>query len=76
MLNPGFEDLSKRSLLARFIKRYPEIQTMLDGGDTSSASSTSLSDDSLVVSQSSYDKKISDLDELTKEKNSSQFIGH
>ena len=33
MLNPGFEDLSKRSLLARFIKRYPEIQSMLDGGD-------------------------------------------
>jgi len=67
MLNPGFEDLSKRSLLARFIKRYPEIQSMLDGGD-SSASSSVISDDSLVVSQSSYDKKIADLDDLTKEK--------
>jgi transcription elongation GreA/GreB family factor len=67
MLNPGFEDLSKRSLLARFIKRYPEIQLMLDGGD-SSASSSTISDDSLVVSQASFDKKIADLDELTKEK--------
>ena len=68
MLNPGFEDLSKRSLLARFIKRYPEIQSMLDGGDSTSDSSTLVSDDSLVVSQSSYDKKIADLEELTKEK--------
>jgi transcription elongation GreA/GreB family factor len=68
LLNPGFEDLSKRSLLARFIKRYPEIQLMLDGGDSSAPSSTLVSDDSLVVSQSSYDKKIADLDELTKEK--------
>jgi transcription elongation GreA/GreB family factor len=68
LLNPGFEDLSKRSLLARFIKRYPEIQLMLDGGDSSAPSSTLASDDSLVVSQSSYDKKIADLDELTKEK--------
>jgi transcription elongation GreA/GreB family factor len=68
LLNPGFEDLSKRSLLARFIKRYPEIQSMLDGGDSSAPSSTLISDDSLVVSQFSYDKKIADLDELTKEK--------
>ena len=68
MLNPGFEDLSKRSLFARFIKRYPDIQSMLDGGNSTSDSSTFVSDDSLVVSQSSYYKKIADLEELTKEK--------
>ena len=70
LLNPGFEDLSKRSLLARFIKRYPEIQSMVDGEDDSpSSESTSVvTDDSLIVSQASYDRKIADLDELTKEK--------
>ncbi len=68
LLNPGFEDLSKRSLLARFIKRYPEIQDLLDGGSSSSSSSSVVTDDSLIVSKSSYDRKIEDLDELTKEK--------
>ena len=70
LLNPGFEDLSKRSLLARFIKRYPEIQSMVDGEGSSSSSdgAAPITDDSLVVSQSSYDKKLSDLDELAKEK--------
>ena len=70
LLNPGFEDLSKRSLLARFIKRYPEIQAILDG-DSNSASSDSSSqatDDSLIVSQKSYDRKMEDLELLNKEK--------
>ena len=62
ILNPGFEDLSKRSLLARFIKLYPEIQDILDGSaSTSSQSETVATDDSLIVSQSSYDKKMADL---------------
>jgi transcription elongation GreA/GreB family factor len=68
LLNPGFEDLSKRSLLARFIKKYPEIQSMVDGEGSSGPSSSLVSDDSLVVSQVSFDKKLADLDELTKEK--------
>jgi len=70
LLNPGFEDLSKRSLLARFIKMFPEIQSMVDGEDSSSSpdSAAPITDDSLVVSQSSYDQKLADLDELTKEK--------
>lgn len=69
ILNPGFEDLSKRSLLARFIKLYPEIQDILDDtGSSSSEVSTVATDDSLIVSQSSYDKKMADLDELNKEK--------
>jgi transcription elongation GreA/GreB family factor len=69
LLNPGFEDLSKRSLLARFIKRYPEIQDLLDGGSSSGSSrSASVTDDSLIVSQSSYDRRIESLDELTKVK--------
>lgn len=71
LLNPGFEDLSKRSLLARFIKRHPEIQNMIDGNGSrsdSSGSAVSVTDDSLIVSQVSYDQKMSDLDLLNKEK--------
>ena len=69
ILNPGFEDLSKRSLLARFIKLYPEIQDVIDGSGTASSQvETIMTDDSLIVSQSSYDQKMADLDELNKEK--------
>lgn len=69
ILNPGFEDLSKRSLLARFIKRFPEIQDLLDGGEKSNSSGKAMvTDDSLIVSQPSYDKKLADLDDLTKNK--------
>jgi len=70
LLNPGFEDLSKRSLLARFIKQYPEIQSMLDRDHASAGSSSDSSgtDDTLIVSQSSYDKKMSDLEILNKDK--------
>jgi len=71
LLNPGFEDLSKRSLLARFIKRYPEIQSLIGGGGSRSGSSDDsapVTDDSLIVSQVSYDQKMADLDLLNKEK--------
>ena len=69
ILNPGFEDLSKRSLLARFIKLHPEIQEIIDGGGGVSSSSESVAtDDSLIVSQTSYDKKMAELDELNKTK--------
>jgi transcription elongation GreA/GreB family factor len=70
ILNPGFEDLTKRSLLARFIKKFPKIQSMLDGEDTSSSSSSAgpSKDDTLIVSKESYDRKLADLDLITKEK--------
>ena len=69
ILNPGFEDLSKRSLLARFIKLHPEIQEIIDGGGGVSSSSESVAtDDSLIVSQTCYDKKMAELDELNKTK--------
>ena len=69
ILNPGFEDLSKRSLLARFIKMHPEIQEIIEGGGGSSSQSSAVAtDDSLIVSQSSYDRKVDDLDWLNKEK--------
>ena len=70
LLNPGFEDLTKRSLLARFIKKFPKIQSMIDGegaGDSSGGSSA-VTDDTLIVSKGSYDQKLADLDEITKVK--------
>ena len=70
LLNPGFEDLTKRSLLARFIKKFPKIQSMLDGEqstDSSSSASTGV-EETLIVSKDSYDRKLTDLDILTKEK--------
>ena len=70
LLNPGFEDLTKRSLLARFIKKFPKIQSMLDGERTgdSSGGSSAVTDDTLIVSKESYDRKLADLDEIIKVK--------
>ena len=68
MLNPGFEDLTKRSLLARFIKKFSSIQSLLDGESSSSSSASSPVEDTLIVSKESYDRKLADLDVLTKEK--------
>ena len=70
LLNPGFEDLTKRSLLARFIKKFPVIQSILDGdrAGSSSMSKSSVTDDTLIVSKGSYDRKLADLDLITKEK--------
>ncbi len=70
ILNPGFEDLTKRSLLARFIKKFPKIQSMLDGEqskDTSSSGGAAI-DETLIVSKESYDRKLADLETITKEK--------
>jgi transcription elongation factor GreA len=68
MLNPGFEDLTKRSLLARFIKKFSSIQSLLDGESSSSSSASAPVEDTLIVSKESYDRKLADLDVLTKEK--------
>jgi len=70
MLNPGFEDLTKRSLLARFIKKFSSIQSLLDGESRSSSSVSASApiEDTLIVSHKSYDRKLKDLDILTKEK--------
>ena len=60
LLNQGFEDLTKKSLLARFIKRFPSIQNLLS---TESTSSTEQSD-VLVVSQKSFDQAKLEYEEL------------
>jgi transcription elongation GreA/GreB family factor len=70
LLNPGFDDLSKRSLLARFIKLFPEVQELVDGsGESSSGSSTEVGvSDTLIVSKDSLDQRLTDLETITNEK--------
>ncbi len=58
LLNQGFEDLTKKSLLARFIRLFPKIQTLV-GGET-----TSRQVESLFVSQESLDARKKEYENL------------
>jgi transcription elongation factor GreA len=53
MLNQGFEDLSKKSLLARFIRMFPSIQSIVSGESSTRESTES----ELVVSRQSFDER-------------------
>lgn len=59
LLNQGFEDLTKKSLLARFIKQFPTVQALLAG----QASETS-EEEALIVSQESFNAAKSEYEEL------------
>ncbi len=59
LLNQGFEDLTKKSLLARFIKKHSSIQNLLST-DTSSSNQV----EALVVSQKSFDLAKVEYEEL------------
>jgi len=50
MLNQGFEELTKKSLLARFIKIFPSIQSLV-------ASEAEGREEQLLVSRDSYERK-------------------
>ena len=50
LLNQGFEELTKKSLLARFIKIFPSIQTLV-------ASEADSKEEQLLVSRESYERK-------------------
>jgi len=58
LLNQGFEDLTKKSLLARFIRLFPKIQTLV-GGET-----TTRQAESLFVSQDSLDARKKEYENL------------
>ncbi len=62
MLNQGFENLSKNSLLARFIKQFPNVQNLL------ADDKVELAQDHLIVSQISYDTRKKEYDILINEK--------
>ena len=60
ILNQGFEDLSKKSLLARFIKLFPSVQHVVDG-DTGPIET---SESELIVSRRSMEERKGEYDEL------------
>ena len=62
MLTPVFDELTKRSLLARIIKLYPELESVITGEQREAKSSA------LVVSWSSLDKRKAEYEELVNKK--------
>ena len=64
ILNQGFEDLTKKSLLARFIQLFPNVQNVLSGDNEEDIEVA----DQLIVSQESLDLRKSEYEELVSEK--------
>jgi transcription elongation GreA/GreB family factor len=60
-LSPAFDDMDKRSLLARIVKSYPEVQSLITGEATKQEST-------LVVSWESLERRKSEYEELVKKK--------
>jgi transcription elongation GreA/GreB family factor len=60
-LSPCFDDMDKRSLLARIVKSYPAIQSLISGEQTRQ-------DTSLIVSWESLERKKNEYRELVEKK--------
>ena len=61
LLNQGFEELTKKSLLARFIKIFPNIQSLV-------ASEVETKEEQLVVSRASYERRHQEYDLIVSKK--------
>ena len=61
MLNQGFEELTKKSLLARFIKIFPKIQSLV-------AADAESKEEQLLVSKSSYERKREEYEQIVSKK--------
>jgi transcription elongation factor GreA len=59
-LSPVFDDMDKRSLLARIVKSFPAIQSLISGEQTRQ--------DTLVVSWESLERRKNEYDELVNKK--------
>lgn len=62
LLSPVFDELTKRSLMARIIKLYPDLQNLVSGEQLEEKS------EALVVSWSSLQKRKAELEELVNKK--------
>jgi transcription elongation factor GreA len=60
-LSPCFDDMDKRSLLARIVKSYPAVQSLISGEQTKQ-------DNNLVVSWASLEKRKNEYTELVQKK--------
>ncbi|OHE79956.1 MAG: transcription elongation factor GreAB [Verrucomicrobia bacterium RIFCSPLOWO2_12_FULL_64_8] len=61
LLNQGFEELTKKSLIARFIKIFPNIQALVSGDGESR-------DEQLLVSRESYSRRRQEYDLIVAKK--------
>src|SRR5213596_1183571 len=61
-VTPLFDELTKRSLLARMVKVYPELETMIAGAETQEKTAP------LIVSWSSLEKRRAEYEEIVKVK--------
>jgi transcription elongation factor GreA len=57
LLNQGFEELTKKSLLARFIKLFPSLQSLVSG-------EAETKDEQFLVSRESYERKRVEYEEI------------
>ena len=57
LLNQGFEELTKKSLLARFIKLFPSLQALV-AGDAEAR------DEQLLVSRASFERKPTEYEDI------------
>jgi transcription elongation factor GreA len=64
-LSPLFDELTKRSLLARMVKVYPELESMITGGPPALGEEKAAA---LIVSWSSLEKRNAEYEELVKVK--------
>jgi transcription elongation GreA/GreB family factor len=62
MVTPVLDELTKRSLLARIVKLYPELESMISGAQAEEKTAP------LVVSWSSLEKRRVEYEELVKQK--------
>lgn len=60
-LSPVFDDMDKRSLLARIVKSHPAVQSLISGSETKQ-------DTSLIVSWESLERRRAEYDELVHKK--------
>src|SRR6185437_10191893 len=61
LLNQGFEELTKKSLLARFIKIFPNIQSLV-------AADAEGKEEQLLVSRASYDRRRDEYEAIVSKK--------
>ena len=61
MLNQGFEELTKKSLLARFIKIFPKIQSLV-------AADAEGKEEQLLVSKASFERKREEYETIVSKK--------
>ena len=57
LLNQGFEELTKKSLLARFIKLFPSLQSLVSG-------ESEVKDEQFLVSRESYERRRVEYEEI------------